>query len=727
MPVKVVSVNDEVQARRPNTCQWRAARVLEDANQSHNHFVKLKFIGDTTIHTIPWAHIKLFQFAKCNSFFRNSVPSRSLTTPSRKVISIDLTDSEDLEDAQIEQSVSIEVNARSLQTEQEKDRVGCDSPAKHPSSVAANHQTRPNSSPLKALNVNTCGISNSDLNGHLVLSDQDTTVPDAAPSDEADTPQTSKESVSARVVSNSEVHDVSLDGNRLESPSKHVSGLNSVRRLTRSFAFQTEPVQTKKIGNKDIIWDTRPASWEDELRKDLERTTTLNGNSESSLQNVAGERTVSIPRERHPQRAVEDVPVPRAIPQYNDSFSLSDLDSGMNEDMFSRSVGLTPSKRPRSSNDFVYKSTMVTANLNKLSSDGFRGRMRKKARRLRESHEHSANGTQCSTERLREVISNSGMNILERFKSKARFPFASEDEDADGHVDKLVINKCDDIVDEHKSEVQAMLQSFGELKIKRTQLTVRSRGSRKKSRPQRWADRKITEGTVFQQGQNDPATKNDMGAVEDIPSGLFNTTLQDGGFVDHELRCGCQSHKSSDRNGLSGRAALQCGLCGYWSHLECVALDENSIADLRGTNPDTKKHFVCTFCVDDATNRSLVRVKAHAQKKTPQLQKSKSPALANARARSDSGEAVEWHSHVSPVILPRHQTMKHNSRSLRKSSSRPIIATSRNRYRPRPPLSEAEIQARNENVEFLRSGVLKPSVGFKERELIDGKTPNFSL
>ncbi|KAI0562739.1 hypothetical protein FGB62_54g125 [Gracilaria domingensis] len=703
MPVKAVSVNEEVQARRPNTCQWRAAKVLEAANQNHHRVVKLKFIGDTTVHTIPWAHIKLFQYVKRDALFRRSVPSRPVTRASKEVVSIDLTDLEDHHRAQPQQH-----NSRCSPTKPgkgETERAG---------------QLEYSSSKTKPLIVDPCSTSTSDLNAPLSVSDPDTADHTAVPSDDADTPQMSRESVSSRLRSSSAKQVSSFVENALKSRKRQPPAMHSVRRHTRRSSRETVSEAPKKPRNNELIWELKPGQREHELRNDLETSRAPNGKCRSLLTNqrLAAKSAVPIPRERHPHRALGDIPIPRARPQVNDSSSFLERDCEYNEETINLSTDLTPSKRPRSSSDSLYRNT-TNADLSKFPSNGLLRRVRKKSRRFRSSRGLSAD----HSESLREVVSKSETNIMERFKATERFPFVSENEELEDDVDKLINNGCEEMVDEHKNEVHAMLQTFDELRIKKKPIPVRNRGSRKKSTPKRWADRKTTEKTVFQHGSEGPIPKEqeDMGVVESIPSGLFNSSLQDNDSVILDFRCVCRSAKPNGRNEPLGRATVQCGLCGYWSHLECVGLDDESVQGLRGSKSVTEKHFVCTFCVDDATyrdpNSKPARASGKSRRRVPPP---------GADRRSDLGEDQEWCSHISPVIFGQPQTKKYNTRSSRKIS-KSSIPRSGSRYRPRSPLSEAEIQARNENVEFLRSGVLKPSIGLKERELVDGKTPNFSL
>ncbi|CAN8077124.1 unnamed protein product [Agarophyton chilense] len=732
MPVKAVKVNEEVQACRPNTCQWRAARVLENANQNQHCVVKLKFIGDTAVHTIPWAYIKVFQYAKRNSLFRSSISSLPETKVSQKVMSIDLTDLEDLDEVEETGKISFEGTGVYPIPEPAKDNVTPNGKVDYSSSITSDHGTKPKSKEPKPLSADPSSTYNSHFNDPLSPSDHDTAEQDAAFSDVVHNSKTRRNSASNCVANYCEEHKNAHVENPRKLQSADISLLNSAQDRTRVPPLETERDAAKEINKNDLHWDAITPRIEKHFRQGLEDTRTVNGEHGKPVSirsRVSRHRTLSKPRERHPHQAVEDIPIPRARLRLNGTKPNLETKDDLNEETFSVATGLTPSKRYRSADDIQYTYTMMKPNFSDSPSYGLCRRMQKKSRRVRESYDHSIASANHSSDLTRKNLSRSEADVLGRYKSAKRFPYVSAEGAAhDDDFEELVVKTCNGMVDEHKNEVKAILQSFGSLGIKKIPPTARNHGSRKKSKPVRWADRKDTERAVFEEGTKDLLSKSQerMGLIEDIPSDLFGEFMLDGHSDTHSVRCGCQSQNLGRQIGLLGRATIQCGQCGYWSHVECVGLDEMSVVELRGRDSVTKKHFICTFCVNDATDGRFDSLTAFEPEEAGQRNLSSSSAAAVSGRLPGPASERQWQSHVSPVVLGQPQTERRVSRPSRKILNA-TIPSSGSRHRPRPPLSEAEILARAKNVEFLRSGVLKPSVGLKERELVDDKIFNFNM
>lgn len=146
--------------------------------------------------------------------------------------------------------------------------------------------------------------------------------------------------------------------------------------------------------------------------------------------------------------------------------------------------------------------------------------------------------------------------------------------------------------------------------------------------------------------------------------------------------CGARDEPVHDIEGQLG--SIQCGMCGLWSHLRCMQLTEVEI-DIFCSN---ERRFLCWFCLD--RNLPLVHC--------------------GGTLDLNSGP---WGFPLKP-ILPTY--VAHDDEGVRLAEALNPI---RRQQLVRRTLTDAEREARSENVQALLNGEVRISVGQRERTLID--------
>lgn len=145
--------------------------------------------------------------------------------------------------------------------------------------------------------------------------------------------------------------------------------------------------------------------------------------------------------------------------------------------------------------------------------------------------------------------------------------------------------------------------------------------------------------------------------------------------------CLCGLLEEPQVHGQSG--SIQCGMCGLWSHLRCTQLIKEELEQFQSG----RRRFLCWSCVDCVVPSAPQSV-------------------------IEQPNSIKWGIQMRPVLPIRSRHGKETTFS--KSTAR------HGRCFVRAALTEDERAAREDNVEALREGLARWSIGEKERNLVDG-------
>lgn len=247
-------------------------------------------------------------------------------------------------------------------------------------------------------------------------------------------------------------------------------------------------------------------------------------------------------------------------------------------------------------------------------------------------------------------------------------------------------------------------------------IAMRGRG-RKSQTPKRWCNShalRVREVPVRQKSRPSvrrDITDNDCSTAAVANNSLTNskdtqrlTSIPKARDVPVIVQCICNSDYLPNNDVQN---AIQCLICGLWSHLMCTQQFQNVV----GTEDDFRRRFMCIQCLEKTT--ILTRIPM--------------TLLDDEALESESDEvgAVQTVRNVSPLIVqvrPLPQILqefeeydKRRRPTKSKNSSAKRVKTA---FFGRSPLTKKEVIARTQNVEELRSGVCKRSVGEREQNMV---------
>lgn len=279
--------------------------------------------------------------------------------------------------------------------------------------------------------------------------------------------------------------------------------------------------------------------------------------------------------------------------------------------------------------------------------------------------------------------------VARSFKGTAKFPFKSDvressDRDAEvlGLCDKVIVME----VEEEEKPVDEIARDLETISVSQPRSSGTCR--RRKSTPRRWRSRALPRVRigVLQTSADRNNTTNTI-SEEAVPEEVSDFRICD-------CICGFP---------LGERNALQCGMCGLWSHASCI--QTHGVLHTRNGVQTGRKRFMCAKCTERiVTEKSIL-----------------AGVKDDDAAHSDSRqEPVSFFFAQIPVAsnntIARYSTPDHSSVLL--YSGRHGV---RDKATPkvRPPLTAGDVNARAANVELLRSGVRRPSAGKREQDVID--------
>lgn len=274
-----------------------------------------------------------------------------------------------------------------------------------------------------------------------------------------------------------------------------------------------------------------------------------------------------------------------------------------------------------------------------------------------------------------------------------------------------VFDVCQDLLGgNYWKEVEMVTKKLAETKVVTENIKIGK--GRKKAKPIQWCSLRavaITDAELkvphVQPTQSlKTIDSNTPGRTDALTSSRENAHVQIP--LPIILRCVCNvTDPVQDLNSV-----LQCQVCGLWSHTRCTQ-QTDKMHNIRNVN--LKNGFICVHCVERINlvvcPRSRISLDGEDE---------------GHEARSGSGEV-----NSRPSLPVQVRTLEQMMRDLgrpppelhvpRESASYVSDTTVK---LTRRPLTEAETRAREDNVEFLRAGVLRPYVGHREERLMSTLT-----
>lgn len=271
--------------------------------------------------------------------------------------------------------------------------------------------------------------------------------------------------------------------------------------------------------------------------------------------------------------------------------------------------------------------------------------------------------------------------VATSFRGTKRFPFKRNETGGTSETDAEVWKICDSVsadvreeqrVDEVSRDLEAMAVSQRSPDL----------GRRRKSMPKRW-----------RRSSNPQVT-----AVSVDKANAISTFLEESASAEDSdpriFDCDCGS-------GLSQRRALQCGMCGLWSHLSCVQAHE--VVQSREGDESRRRRFMCTKCTERILTEKGILASVYDDESAPSCPREDPVSFFFAQIPiSNISEKV--------AVTDSSGDLSHSAKRAGRRKATIMV---------RPPLTVDDITARAENVELLRSGVCGPSAGKREQEVID--------
>lgn len=659
MPARVVTVNQEVEALRPRTSQWRAAKVVEDANEDHDKCVKVKFNRDTQQHDLPWHHIKFYDSLESHSFLKTTARSRPASRVITNPVAIDLTisDNEVFQTSPSSNSHFENMLPAPQFSSQHAASQEAPSVRRHPDPYLP-----PVSQQLSNGTSSRFGIDVGALYNRT-----------------PDRDEGSYGGFHRGAISNPEP-----SGN---SPSRYKTPATNV------FSSPHEP------GYPASLRQHEGSKRGNQRHHSHENIGSIPIPRERHMQS----ERASIPtiRERHPHRAFEDVPIPRARAIMNESSTSFFRKRNILELNTTRKTGdADPSKRPRLLTEIVGETASIIPPSSPRDTPGISRRLQKKKR---ESSYESTRIWDSSEKSQSSFTTHGGLFKrdcigLEGFEPVPTFPHDKE-YNQDCSVDVLNNTECEMMVSEWKDDFRTILGSFTRLELAREPKKASRECGRKKTKPKKWIEQGFVQQSIFSDEGGSPY-RQQKEASERLTD--LQPVIGDKGKgppVPKVFRCKCGISVGSTHRD----SAVQCGICGCWNHIRCI---HSNIEDR--TSAERKKNpFVCVLCMDEVIDNVLHKNYLDGED-IGSLLLPQSNHIAAKNHLTILG-SQEWQSHLSPVAEPKLPLRPVGSKCSRKQAK--VIRSPR--FRPRPPLDDSEVEARAQNIEMLRAGVCRPSVGAK--------------
>lgn len=255
-------------------------------------------------------------------------------------------------------------------------------------------------------------------------------------------------------------------------------------------------------------------------------------------------------------------------------------------------------------------------------------------------------------------------------------------------------------------------------------VTMRGKG-RKSQKPKRWCNPfvlKVQEVSAQQRNRHNvpkdirdchreavTVTNASFTHLDDAQRRMSCTNAQEMPII---LQCVCNRVHLLDND---PRNAVQCRVCGLWSHLTCTQRYQDQI----NSEDDFRQRFMCIQCLERST--IPIRVPVILSDDEAQSSGSDDTGADHTYTNSDKCSLI-----IQIRSLPQILTEFEESDKRRRRRKKPIPKATYNNsnYFRRSPLTTEDVVARAENIEELRSGVCKPSIEENQRDMMNTLVKN---
>lgn len=721
-----LKVNTQVEARRPGKSIWRVAKVLQEAVKGVHPTVKLKFLGEPTVFSLQWNRIKIPSVVQMDNALTQG---KEISIPTKVEVAdvVDLT----AEDIRGNTTKPIESNSTfddvGIQPDpnpKEKKRVS--TPTSRIDWLTAKPVGPINVQSPAPLNVKRHNQDTSAMIQKPVALSRPFPLPKSRgnvsilESYITSTPSQRKPSI----LTKSKLPQQGKDqpNPKVRTPSKeHV--LNSSQK-SQPGRFQYRAIPTTNTSHTAQQDDMQPASRlfpEDDFDEMVPTTRippgeVMSDNSETYspifkgvsrgplLPDSPTDHSRGLRVDRHPK---EDIDKEFRIPRMRRPNS-SDGKHSYEDKKGERSNGTDIRKRPRSFHE-SYEDDQLPPSINFYGKPSHVSRRRYKRGKPKHSkksqditeHKHLASlPTVDLVSAKSSSIHPEPVIVAGSFHSTRRFLFHSKEDDKP-EEDAIFQEACATL-----SKDIELFSGTNQHFVKQGAATSSSvlcrSGQSRKGTPKRWCRRKRMEALTFVESF-EAAVPFTMPPViderRDIPDTvLVGDNFSNGPSVPRIFDCMCGFiNEPGQKSSTTTQGAIQCGVCGLWSHLKCTQLDADEVGSIRGEKSGPKKRFVCVQCLDFSIKPSHVQ------------------SLDQSTTR---GSQESWQSQIKPLVRMFSGLRVDEEFEAMNNQASKEPRTTRKGY-VRPPLTDADITARANNVEALRAGLPRASIGHKERTLID--------
>lgn len=257
-------------------------------------------------------------------------------------------------------------------------------------------------------------------------------------------------------------------------------------------------------------------------------------------------------------------------------------------------------------------------------------------------------------------------------------------------------------------------------------ITMRGKG-RKSRKPNRWCNPYVlTLQEVSAQQRNCHNFTQDIEDNQHHATRVANDSLAHSDDVQHRIGCPeahelpiimqCVCNRACLPDG-DLRNAIQCRMCGLWSHLMCTQLNQ----DPSNAKDDFRQRFICVQCLEKVTGTTHVAV-IFSDDETENSGDDDIGLEQTHRNGDESPLTVQIRS--LPQILNEFEECDKRRRTKSTLTSTPKATYDKSDYIRRSPLTREDVIARAENIEELRSGVCKPSIEEDEQDMISALMKN---
>lgn len=275
--------------------------------------------------------------------------------------------------------------------------------------------------------------------------------------------------------------------------------------------------------------------------------------------------------------------------------------------------------------------------------------------------------------------------------------FSSPHDESDLQPHTLEWDDCEQLI--HSTEpLNLFLTNADDIRRAPRGPTVKAR--RRKARPKRWTQSRSRIAKLMTEVFERVGSETDnITEYEPINIYAFQfSQVGENAEVTRVYGCACGFVDEPEVHISGKQGSIQCTSCSLWSHLKCLRISRLELKEYQrqDLHVTARKNFVCVECAEDSLG------------------------LVKHKSSEDIETNVEpWTTEIAPLVKLFSGLRFDLEEGFGDPENGRIV--DRPALQPRPKLCPIEIAKRAENVERLRSGIPKLSIGQTERRLVDGK------